>query len=118
MSARPGTSVEAWGNMAVKWIFLLILTFLVPVFVYVNGGECTVYPSAKYQTSSAAFGRTGCADFILGHSAFTSMPPASASSFASSSDAGRESGGSGGIDCAAHLQGEACYADLMEAEVY
>ena len=48
--------------MAVKRILLLTLTLLAPALAFGNGGECTVYPSGKTQTGTAAFGRADCAD--------------------------------------------------------
>ena len=62
MPARLGTSVEARGNMAVKWILLLALVLFAPALAFGNGGECTVYPSGTTQTGTAAFGRADCAD--------------------------------------------------------
>ena len=62
MPARLSISVEARGNMAVKWILLLTLILFAPALAFGNGGECTVYPPDRTQTSTAAFGRADCAD--------------------------------------------------------
>ena len=58
MPARLGTSVEARGNIAVKWILLLTLLLFAPALAFGNGGECTVHPP----DSAAAFGHADCAD--------------------------------------------------------